>query len=56
MDIKGKVVLITGCNRGIGKAMLETFSAQGCNIIACLRQKNEEFDMLCEEITKGMAR
>lgn len=50
MDIKGKVVLITGCNRGIGKAMLETFSAQGCNIIACLRQKNEEFDMLCEEI------
>lgn len=24
-------------------------SAQGCNIIACLRQKNEEFD-ICEEI------
>ena len=50
MDMKGKTVLITGCNRGIGKAMFETFSAQGCNIIACLRQKNEEFDMLCEEI------
>lgn len=34
-----KVILITGCNRGIGKALLETFAKNGAIIYAGARQK-----------------
>ena len=30
-------VLITGTNRGIGKAMCEAFAKEGANIISCNR-------------------
>lgn len=34
--------LITGCNRGIGKAIMETFMKEGANIIACTRTLSDE--------------
>ena len=39
-----KNVIITGANRGIGKTMVEVFCANGCNVWACARKKNEEFE------------
>lgn len=34
---EGKNIVITGCNRGIGRVMLESFCQKGGNIIACVR-------------------
>tara|TARA_B100000965_G_scaffold406763_1_gene448221 strand:- start:3729 stop:4472 length:744 start_codon:yes stop_codon:yes gene_type:complete len=43
MLLKKKVVVITGCNKGIGKKILEKFSENGAIIYACVRNVNEEF-------------
>ncbi len=42
MLLKGKTAVITGCSRGIGKAMLEVFAKNGANIWACLRKPDEK--------------
>ena len=39
-----KNVLITGTNRGIGKALLEKFAKDGYNIWAHARKQNLEFE------------
>ena len=43
-QLENKVCIITGSNRGIGKAMVETFAASGANIWACARKANSEFE------------
>ena len=43
MLLKKKNTVITGCNRGIGKEILETFSKNGANIIACVRNIDKNF-------------
>ena len=40
--LKGKTALITGCNRGIGKAILEVFADNGASVIACSRHQEDE--------------
>ncbi len=42
-------VIITGCNRGIGKAMVEVFAASGSNIWACARKSTTEYDAWLKE-------
>lgn len=44
MLLKGKNVVITGCNRGIGRAILDTFINEGANVWACMRSQNVEFE------------
>lgn len=38
-----KTAMITGCNRGIGKAMAEKFASEGANLICAIRKENPEF-------------
>ena len=52
MLLKDKTAVITGSNRGIGKSILELFSENGANIIACSRNLDEEFLKLIENLKK----
>jgi 3-oxoacyl-[acyl-carrier protein] reductase len=42
--LEGKVAIITGCNRGIGAALLASFAAQGATVIAAARRNSAEFE------------
>lgn len=48
----GKNVIITGTNRGMGRAMLDEFAANGANIWAHARMLTPEFEAICEEVSK----
>ena len=50
MLIKGKTAVITGCNRGIGKALVEVFAKNGANVWACVRKPNVDFTEYVEGI------
>ncbi len=50
MLLKNKTVVLTGCNRGIGKAILEVFAKNGASIWACVRQLDDDFI----DFTKGV--
>lgn len=50
--LKNKTALITGTNRGIGKAVLEEFAQNGANIIAHARKKIDEFMAYIENAKK----
>lgn len=51
-SLRGKNIIITGCNKGIGKATLEKFAACGSNIFACVRSNTKEFKEFCLDIEK----
>ena len=45
-----KTVVITGCNRGIGEAVLRLFAAHGATIYACARQPTNDFEALLQTL------
>ena len=52
MLLKGKTAVVTGCNRGIGKKILEIFSENKATVFACVRNVDEEFKSFLNELTK----
>lgn len=51
-SLKNKNVIITGCNKGIGKATLEDFAKNGANIFACIRRDSSEFKSFTKSLEK----
>ena len=51
-SLKNKSVIITGCNKGIGKATLENFAKNGANIFACVRNVSAEFKSFTKILEK----
>lgn len=43
MLLKGKSAVITGSNRGIGRAVLQVFAENGASLFACARKETAEF-------------
>jgi 3-oxoacyl-[acyl-carrier protein] reductase len=48
--LKEKNIVITGSNRGIGKATVKVVAEQGANIFACARKPSDEFEAWCREL------
>ena len=46
--LAGKTAMITGCNRGIGKAMAEKLASEGANLICAIRKENPDFKVETE--------
>ncbi len=46
-----KNVIVTGSNRGIGRAMVEKFSSNGYDVWACARRETEEFVAIIEKLS-----
>lgn len=51
MLLGNKNAVITGCNRGIGKAILTIFAENGSNIWACARKPSDEFESYIKELS-----
>ncbi len=52
MLLKNKCAVVTGCNRGIGKKILEVFSANGASAFACVRKIDKDFENFYSELSK----
>ena len=55
MLLKNKTAVVTGCNRGIGKRILEIFSENGASVFACVRNINDEFKLYVNDLEKKFA-
>ena len=49
--LAGKTAVITGCNRGIGKAILESYAANGADVFACVRKESAAFSKLIKQLS-----
>jgi 3-oxoacyl-[acyl-carrier protein] reductase len=51
MLLKNMTTIITGCNKGIGKSLLEKFAEHGANIFACVREETAAFNELMNTVS-----
>lgn len=52
MLLNNKVAVITGCNKGIGKKILEVFSKNGAKVYACVRKIDQDFKKHIKDISE----
>jgi 3-oxoacyl-[acyl-carrier protein] reductase len=50
--LSDKNIIVTGSNRGIGKAILEVLASNGANIFACSRKKDNDFEVFIQQLSK----
>ena len=53
-SLKNKNIVITGCNKGIGKAAIEDFAKYGANIFACARTISKDFKNFILDLKKNI--
>lgn len=53
MLLKGKTAVLTGANRGIGKAILKTFANNGASVWACARTRSDEFEAFAKQLAEA---
>ena len=51
-SLKNKNVIVTGGNKGIGKATVEEFAKNGANVFACVRTIANDFKRFTENLKK----
>lgn len=51
-ELSGKMAVVTGANRGIGKEITKIFAENGANIFACMRKFNEQIENELSSISK----
>ena len=49
-DLAGKVVIVTGSTKGLGRAMAQGFAECGAKVVVSSRKQD-----LCEQVAKEMA-
>lgn len=54
LGIQGRVALITGASKGIGKAAAEELAKEGCKIVICARHANELNEFASELRANGV--
>jgi 3-oxoacyl-[acyl-carrier protein] reductase len=52
MLLRGKTAVITGCLKGIGRAALDQFAREGCNVWACAERQDAEFETAVEALAR----
>lgn len=50
MLLANQNAVVTGCNRGIGRSILETLARNGANVWACVRQPSDSFQALVDSL------